>query len=135
MINGEQLVGKSVFTRSGQKLEPVRSVVLDATGKQIIALMIDGEGGKSDPRAISFEGIETIGPDAIMVAEGIRGLPPTSWPEVLNRLNEPAYQGREVMSASGDTWVISQTCALTNSRFTGRYSGANLYCRCGCDGR
>jgi uncharacterized protein YrrD len=125
MINGEQLVGKSVFTRSGQKLEPVRSVVLDATGKQIIALMIDGEGGKSDPRAISFEGIETIGPDAIMVAEGIRGLPPTSWPEVLNRLNEPAYQGREVMSASGEH--LGHLADLCFNEFTGRLEGIEIF--------
>jgi uncharacterized protein YrrD len=124
MIKGEQLVGKPVFTRTGQKLEPVQTVVLDATGKQIIALMIDGEGGKNDSRAISFEGIETIGPDAIIVAEGVRGLPPASWPEVLNRLNEPAYVGRDVLTATGEH--LGQIADLCFNEFTGRLEGIEI---------
>jgi uncharacterized protein YrrD len=124
MIKGEQLVGKPVFTRSGQKLEPVQTVVLDAAGKQIVALMIDGEGGKNDPRAISFEGIETIGPDAIIVAEGVRGLPPASWPEVLNRLNEPSYVGRDVITATGEH--LGHLADLCFNEFTGRLEGIEI---------
>jgi uncharacterized protein YrrD len=124
MIKGEQLIGKPVFTRTGQKLEPVRKVILNLTETQIIALMIDGEGGKNDPRAISFEGIETIGPDAIIVAEGVRGLPPASWPEVLNRLNEPAYVGRDVMTATGEH--LGQIADLCFNEFTGRLEGIEI---------
>jgi uncharacterized protein YrrD len=121
MIKGEQLVGKSVFTRTGQKLEPVRKVIVDVPGTHIIAVMIDGEGGKSDPRAISFEGIETIGPDAIIVAEGVRGLSPTSWPEVLNRLSDPDFLGREVMSSTGER--LGQLADFCFNEFTGKVVG------------
>jgi uncharacterized protein YrrD len=124
MINGEQLVGKPVFTRTGQKLEPVQTVILDAAGKQIIALMINGEGGKNDPRAISFEGIETIGPDAIIVSEGVHGLPSASWPEVQNRLNEPAYVGRDVMTATGEH--LGQIADLCFNECTGRLEGIEI---------
>ena len=124
MIKGEQLVGKSVFTRTGQKLGPVQKVILDVPGKQIIALMIDGEGGKNDPRAISFESIETIGPDAIIVSEGVGGLPPVSWPEVLNRLNEPAFQGREVMTATGEK--LGHLADLCFNEFTGKLVGIEI---------
>ena len=124
MIKGEQLVGKSVFTRTGQKLGPVQKVILDVPGKQIIALMIDGEGGKNDPRAISFESIETIGPDAIIVSEGVGGLPPVSWPEVLNRLNEPAFQGREVMTTTGEK--LGHLADLCFNEFTGKLVGIEI---------
>lgn len=124
MIKGEQLVGKSVFSRSGQKLESVRKVVLDVTGKQIIALMVDGEGGQNDPRAISFESIESIGPDAIIVAEGVRGLPPASWPEVLDRLNEPTLQGREVITVAGER--LGHLADLCFNEFTGKLDGIEV---------
>ena len=124
MIKGEQLVGKSVFSRTGHKLEAVRKVILDATGKQIIALMVDGEGGQNDARAISFESIETIGPDAIIVAEGVRGLPPASWPEVLNRLNEPSLRGREVMAATGER--LGHLADLCFNELTGELVGIEI---------
>ena len=124
MIKGEQLVGKAVFSRTGQRLESVRRVILDATGKQIIALMIDGEYGQNDARAISFEGIETIGPDAIIVTEGVRGLPPAAWPEVLNRLNEPAFEGREVMGVTGER--LGHVTDFCFNELTGRLVGIEI---------
>ena len=124
MIYGEQMVGKSVFSRTGQKLNPVQAVVLDTVGKQIIALTIEGEDGKNDPRAISFEGIETIGPDAIIVAEGVRGLPLAAWPEVLDRLAEPAFQGREVMTATGEK--LGHLADLCFNEFTGKLVGIEI---------
>jgi uncharacterized protein YrrD len=124
MIKGEQLIGKTVFNRTGQKLESVRQLVLDATGTQIIALMVDGEGGRGDPRAISFEGIESIGPDAIIVAEGVRGLPPASWPEVMSRLNEPTPQGREVLSVRGEHLGHLADCCF--NEFSGRLVGIEI---------
>ena len=124
MIKGEQLVGKAVFTRTGQKLEPVRKVILDALGTQIVALVIDGEGGLNDPRVLSFEGIETIGPDAIIVAEGVRGLPPASWPEVFKRLSEPDLKGREVMATTGER--LGHLADLCFHEFTGKLVGIEI---------
>jgi uncharacterized protein YrrD len=124
MIKSEQLIGKPILTRSGQKLEPVRSLILDETGKQIIALMVNGDGGKSDPRAISFESIESIGPDAIIVADGVHGLPPASWQEVQERLNEPAMQGREVITVAGER--LGHLADLCFDEFTGKLDGIEV---------
>ena len=124
MIYGEQIVGKSVFSRTGQKLNPVKAVVLDTEGKQIIALRIEGENGQNDPRAIPFEGIETIGPDAIIVAEGIRGLPLAAWPEVLNRLAEPAFRGREVMTETGEK--LGHLADLCFNELSGKLVGIEI---------
>jgi uncharacterized protein YrrD len=101
MIKGNEFIGKPVCGRDGLKMGSVQRVVIDRFGGRIVALMVDGEGGTDDPRAIPFETIESMGTDAIIVVDGVHGLSLNVWTEIGDLLNEPPYQGRDVMSTSG----------------------------------
>jgi uncharacterized protein YrrD len=72
-IKATHVIGLPVITaNTGAKLDTVRDVMYDPGEQKVIALLVDPGGWFSDAKVILNQDINSIGPDAVMVAsEGV----------------------------------------------------------------
>jgi uncharacterized protein YrrD len=101
MLKSDQLIGKPVLSRDGQKLDTVQGVVADQMGKKILAMLVEDKSNQV--KAIPFGGIERIGQDAVIVAQGVEGMAVDAWPELATIVaGKRPYRGRDVITSNGE---------------------------------
>ncbi len=121
MIKEHELIGKPVVRHDGQKLDAVLGVLLDQPGSHILALTLTSD--KGNPRAVPFTGI-SIGPDAIIVDQGIDAMSVSSWSQAQEAFLSGAYRGREVLSSSGER--LGTLAELCFDQTTGQVVGIEI---------
>lgn len=68
MYNGNELLKKEIIaTSTGEVVERVSDLVIDAAGQKVLALLADEGGLFAEARIIPFESIQSIGKDAVMI--------------------------------------------------------------------
>jgi uncharacterized protein YrrD len=131
MIKEHELIGKPVVLHDGQKLGLVTGVLLDTEALRMMALTIGGDKletdqfstDKDDPRAIAFEGV-SIGPDAVIVSQGIEAAPVSSWAQAQAAFKTGPYRGREVLSSTGER--LGTLADLCFDQITGQVLGIEI---------
>lgn len=69
MIKGKELLNRPIIAiSSGDQIDVVRDVVFDPQGNRVLALLVDEGGWFSAAKAVPFDRIRSIGPDAVMIA-------------------------------------------------------------------
>ncbi len=69
MIKSKDLIGKKVISKSdGKEIHSIKDVVYDPKQQMIIAFILEDEGIFSDAKILPFENIESVGKDAVLIA-------------------------------------------------------------------
>jgi uncharacterized protein YrrD len=105
MIQGRELIGSPVFSlEQGKKIGKVKNLVFDPVQRRIIGLILREGGWFHQPEMISFEEIEAIGPDAVVLrrrserSDGNGAMPTVNADELKESFN---LTGRTVISEDG----------------------------------
>jgi uncharacterized protein YrrD len=103
MRKGSEIIGKSVIAfDTGEKFETVLDLIFDQYSNRILALLVDEAGWFSTSNVIPLSSIQSIGPDAIIVASKSAEIPANQIQEIDRVLEQNnIMKGTKIVSTDG----------------------------------
>jgi uncharacterized protein YrrD len=103
MRKGSEIIGKSVIAfDTGEKFETVLDLIFDQYSNRILALLVDEAGWFSTSNVIPLSSIQSIGPDAIIVASKSAEIPANQIQEIDRVLEQNnIMKGTNIVSTDG----------------------------------
>jgi uncharacterized protein YrrD len=103
MRKGSEIIGKSVIAfDTGEKFETVLDLIFDQNSNRILGLLVDEAGWFSTSNVIPLNSVQSIGPDAIIVASKSAEVPASQIQEIARVLeHNNIMKGTKIVSTDG----------------------------------
>ena len=103
MRKGSEIIGKSVIAfDTGEKFETVLDLIFDQNSNRILGFLVDEAGWFSTSNVIPLNSIQSIGPDALIVASSSVEVPANQIPEIDRVLeHNNIMKGTKIVSTDG----------------------------------
>lgn len=103
MRKGSEIIGKSVIAfDTGEKFETVLDLIFDQNSNRILGLLVDEAGWFSTSNVIPLTSVQSIGPDAIIVASKSVEIPASQIQEIDRVLeHNNIMKGTKIVSTDG----------------------------------
>ncbi len=129
-INGKDILGRRlVAARSGEHIGNVKELVFDVTGRQLLALRIDGAGWFRGAQVVLVEHVQSVGEDAVMVDDAHAVVKARTNPEIDAALDHNLRLiGLELLSESGDELgrIVDVQIEIPSGRVVGYEASAGM---------
>ena len=104
MIKAQSIIGKPVLSRAdGEKLNPVKDIIIGKDHTRVIALLINEGGLFSKPIVVPINNVLSFGKDAVVITESQAAVRADHVPEVAQALEmDEKLGGKAVFSETGE---------------------------------
>ena len=126
MRKGTDIIGKNVIAMdTGEKLDTISDLIFDQNTNQLLGFVVDEGGWFSEAKVLPLQNVQTIGPDAILIANRGGVVESTRVPaiqQILQRNN--ILKGTKVMTTDGRD--LGTLADLYFDEHTGRIEGYDV---------